>query len=237
MTLQWDKGDKTTGCRRLELQAPTVLPAGLKFIFTPPPRHQSNAASAAGPDCKRAFFCVQHTIRLSCYCQRKATRSSQKHQCLSKEQTPDIRGTGSGCNQRLLGLGHQDDHSNTILTVCPRGGPGPMVTAEHPHVAQTAVIPTVQPEGFADEASRVTRGLSLRPRTRLGQASSAEGWPLQQSLSVRIALLCGPWESSIPRLLRSWLMLSLWMFNLWATWYYFGELWNLKIKISQTFEL
>ena len=94
MTLQWDKGDKTTGCRRLELQAPTVLPAGLKFIFTPPPRHQSNAASAAGPDCKRAFFCVQHTIRLSCYCQRKATRSSQKHQCLSKEQTPDIRGTG-----------------------------------------------------------------------------------------------------------------------------------------------
>ena len=26
-------------------------------------------------------------------------------------------------------------------------------------------------------------------------------------------------------------------FNLWATWYHFGELWNLKIKISQTFEL
>lgn len=111
-----------------------------------------------------------------------------------------------------------------------------MVRAEHPHVAQTAGVPTGQPEGFADEASRVTRGMSLRPRTRLGQASSAEGWATA-AISVRITLLCGPWESSIPRLLRSWLMLSLWMFNLWATWYYFGELWNLKIKISQTSEL
>lgn len=52
-----------------------------------------------------------------------------------------------------------------------------MVTAEHPCVVQTAGIPTSQPDGFSEEASRVTRGLSLHPRTLSGQVSG----PRQQS--------------------------------------------------------
>ena len=39
----------------LELQAPTMLPACPKFIFIPPPRHQSNTASAADPDCNSFY--------------------------------------------------------------------------------------------------------------------------------------------------------------------------------------
>lgn len=67
--------------------APTKLPACPEFIFTPPPKHPSKAASVADPNCKSLFLCKWHRIRLSCYCQEKGYQVKSKTLiCLRKKE-------------------------------------------------------------------------------------------------------------------------------------------------------